>query len=85
MKREVIVDVFTKIKVTIEDDKASLNGVLENMEYTFISQSEGAVISDTQILDWNTTNSDECPDATDGEHVTDEQGCTLCGASIQRV
>jgi len=54
--RKVYVDV--KVRLIIRaDEGVEINGVLENLEYDFTSQTEGADIEDTEIQDWEITDS----------------------------
>jgi len=55
---------MTKVYVKIEanliinmDDGVELDDVISEMIYNFISQTEGASIDDTEITDYNVTDS----------------------------
>lgn len=48
---EKIVYVSTKLKIKIEDG-VDVTGVLENMDYVFVSNTKGALIDDTEIMEW---------------------------------
>jgi hypothetical protein len=54
--RKVYVEV--KVRLIIRaDEGVDINGVLEEMEYDFSSQTEGADIEDTEVQDWTITDS----------------------------
>ena len=54
--RKVYVTVSTRLIIRANND-VDINGVLENMDYSFTSQTEGADIEDTEIRDWDITDS----------------------------
>ena len=54
--RKVYVDVTVRLIIRA-DEGVDVNGVLENMDYNFTSQSDGANIEDTEIQDWVITDS----------------------------
>lgn len=50
--------VTTKVRLIIQaDEDQNINEVLENMNYEFTSQSDGANIIDTEIQNWQITDS----------------------------
>ena len=51
MDRKVYVNVTTKLIFRV-DEGQSIYEVLENMDYSFTSDSENAEILETEILDW---------------------------------
>jgi len=56
MSRKIYVEVKTRLIINADDD-VSVDEVLENMDYNFISQNDGADIEDTEIQDWKVTDS----------------------------
>ena len=54
--RKVYVEVKVKMIVSA-DDGVDISDVVNEMEYDFSSQTEGADILDTEILDWEITDS----------------------------
>jgi len=54
--RKMYVTVTTRLIIRA-DEGVEINGVLENMDYDFTSQTDGADIEDTEIQDWNVTDS----------------------------
>jgi len=56
MDRKVYVNVTVRLIIRA-DEGVEINDVLENMEYNFISQTEGADIEDTEVQDWEITDS----------------------------
>jgi len=54
--RKVYVEVTTRLIIRA-DDEQPIDEVLENMDYAFYSQSKGANIEDTEIRDWEVTDS----------------------------
>jgi len=54
--RKVYVDAKVRLIIRADDDQ-SIEEVLENMDYSFISQSDGADIEDTEIREWEITDS----------------------------
>lgn len=54
--RKIYVEVKTRLIINA-NEKQNVDEVLENMDYDFISQSDGADIIDTEILDWNILDS----------------------------
>jgi len=56
MDRKVYVNVTTRVIIRA-DEGVEINDVLENMEYNFTSQTEGADIEDTEVQDWEITDS----------------------------
>lgn len=54
--RKVVVE--TKVKLIINaDDDASIDDILNEMDYSFTDQTGKANIEDTEILDWDITDS----------------------------
>lgn len=49
--RKVTVDVVVKLMLDMDED-IEVTEVLENMDYNMISNTEGANIMDTEIMDW---------------------------------
>ena len=49
--RKVTVDVVVKLILDMDED-IGVNEVLENMDYSMISNTGGADIADTEIMDW---------------------------------
>lgn len=56
MSRKVYVNVTTRLIIRADED-VEIEGVLENMDYGFTSQTDGAEIEDTEIQDWEITDS----------------------------
>ena len=56
MSRKVYVNVTARLIIRANDDQ-NIEDVLENMDYSFTSQSDGADIEDTEITDWKITDS----------------------------
>lgn len=56
MARKVYVNVTTRLIIRA-DEGQSIDEVLENMDYSFTSQSSGADIEDTEITNWEVTDS----------------------------
>jgi len=56
MPRKVYVNVTTRLIIRA-DEGVSINEVLENMGYSFTSNNDGADIEDTEITDWEITDS----------------------------
>ena len=56
MSRKVYVNVTARLIIRANDDQ-NIEDVLENMDYSFTSQSDGADIEDTEITDWEITDS----------------------------
>ena len=54
--RKVYVNVTTRLIIRA-DDEQPIDEVLENMDYSFVSQSDGADIEDTEIQDWEVKDS----------------------------
>ena len=54
--RKVYINVTTRLIIRA-DEGVDINDVLENMDYTYTSQTEGADIEDTEIQDWDITDS----------------------------
>ena len=54
--RKVYIEVISRIIVRANDDQ-SIDEVLENMDYNFISNSDGADIEDMEIRDWEVKDS----------------------------
>ena len=54
--RKVYVNVTTRLIIRANDD-VDINEVLENMDYDFTSTNEGADIEDTEITDWEISDS----------------------------
>ena len=54
--RKMYVTVTTRLIIRADDDVA-LNEVMENMDYDFTSTNDGADVEDTEILDWELTDS----------------------------
>lgn len=54
--RKVYVTVTTRLIIRA-DEGTDVNEVLENMDYDFTSQTDGAEIEDTEIRDWDITDS----------------------------
>jgi len=54
--RKVYVDV--KVRLVIRaDEGVEIGGMIDEMEYNFISQTDGAEIEDTEIKDYEITDS----------------------------
>ena len=56
MDRKVYVNVTTKLIFRV-DEGQSIYEVLENMDYSFKSDSDNAEILETEILDWEVVDS----------------------------
>ena len=56
MDRKVYVNVTTRLIIRV-DEGSSVNEVLENMDYSFTSDSDNADIQETEILDWEIVDS----------------------------
>jgi hypothetical protein len=56
MSRKVYVEVTTRLIINA-DDNVDIDEVIQEMEYDFISQTEGADIEDTEITSYDTTDS----------------------------
>jgi len=56
MSRKIYVNVTTRLIIEAEED-VEVTEVLENMDYNFISQTDNADIVDTEIKDWEVTDS----------------------------
>ena len=56
MSRKVYVKVVTKLVIRA-DDGVSIDEVLENMDYDFTSNNDGADIEDTEIQEWDVEDS----------------------------
>jgi hypothetical protein len=56
MDRKVYVNVTVRLIIRA-DEGIDINNVLEDMEYDFTSQTEGADIEDTEVQDWEITDS----------------------------
>jgi len=54
--RKIYVEVKTRLIIQA-DEGVSVDEVLENMDYNFISQNDGANIVDTEIQTWEVTDS----------------------------
>lgn len=54
--RKVYVDVTTRLIIR-QNDGVETSEVLENMDYEFTSNSDGATIEDTEIQDWEIKDS----------------------------
>jgi len=54
--RKVYIDVKTRLIIRADDDQ-SIDEVLENMDYNFTSTNDGADVEDSEIQDWNITDS----------------------------
>lgn len=54
--RKVYINVTTRLIVRM-DEGTEVSDVLENMDYNFISNTDSADIEDTEILDWEVTDS----------------------------
>jgi len=54
--RKVYVTVTTRLIIRA-DEGTDVNEVLENMDYDFTSQTDSAEIEDTEIRDWDITDS----------------------------
>ena len=54
--RKVYVNVSVRLIIRA-DEGQDINNVLENMDYSFTSQSDGADIEETEIKDWEITDS----------------------------
>ena len=54
--RKIYVKVITRLIIRA-DDGVDVSEVLENMDYDFSSQTDGADIEDTEIKDWEVLDS----------------------------
>lgn len=54
--RKVYVTVTTRLIIRA-DDNVNIEDVLENMDYSFTANTDGADIEDTEIQDWEVTDS----------------------------
>ena len=54
--RKVYVTVTTRLIIRA-DEGVNIGGVLDDMDYHFKSQTEGAEIEDSDIQDWEVTDS----------------------------
>jgi len=54
--RKVYVEVRVKMVIRANDDQ-DIGEVIGEMEYSFDSQSDGADIEDTEIVDWDIVDS----------------------------
>ena len=50
--KAIIIQVVTKLVIECEDMTVTADDVVSDMDYSFESQSIGAVIADTEILDY---------------------------------
>ena len=56
MARKVYVNVVTRLIINAEED-LSVNEIVCDMDYNFKSQTKGAEIVDTEIVDYTVTDS----------------------------
>ena len=56
MARKIYVTVTTRLIINADDDK-NISDVLSEMDYDFTSNTDGADIEDTEILNWEVTDS----------------------------
>jgi len=56
MARKVYVDVKVRLIINM-DEGIEVNTVLENMDYSFTSMTDDANIEDTEIEEWEVTDS----------------------------
>jgi len=56
MSRKVYVRVITRLIIDM-DEGIEVDEVLENMDYDFTSSTDGAEIVDTEIMEWEVTDS----------------------------
>ena len=56
MDRKVYVNVTVRLIIRA-DEGVEINNVLEDMEYDFTSQTEGADIEDTEVQNWEIIDS----------------------------
>lgn len=56
MSRKVYVNVITRLIIDL-DEGTKVSNVITNMDYNYNSQTEGAEILDTEIVDFNITDS----------------------------
>ena len=54
--RKVYVNVTARLNIRV-DEGVDINEVLDEMDYDFTSQTNGADIEDTEITDWDITDS----------------------------
>ena len=54
--RKVYVNVTARLNIRV-DEGVDINEVLDEMDYDFTSQTDGADIEDTDITDWGITDS----------------------------
>lgn len=54
--RKVYVKVETRLIVRL-DDGVDINDVIDEMNYSFVSQTDGADIEDTEITNWEVIDS----------------------------
>ena len=54
--RKVYVEVKTRLIINV-DEGVSVDSVIEDMDYSFTSQNDGADIVDTEIQEWEVTDS----------------------------
>ena len=52
--KKAYVTVTTRLIISTPKDQ-NINEVIENMDYSFASQTKGAEVIESEILDWNTT------------------------------
>jgi len=56
MARKIYVTVTTRLIINADDDQ-NISDVLSEMDYDFTSNTDGADIVDTEILNWEVTDS----------------------------
>jgi hypothetical protein len=56
MSRKVYIDVKARLILTM-DEGVTVTEVLENMDYSFVSQNDEAYVLDSEIQDWEVTDS----------------------------
>lgn len=56
MARKIYVTVTTQLIINADDDQ-NISDVLSEMDYDFTSNTDGADIEDTEILNWEVTDS----------------------------
>jgi len=54
--RKVYVETTVRLIINVDDD-IEISKVMEEMDYSFSSTMEEAHVEDTEITDWNITNS----------------------------
>ncbi len=57
-RKEVSVELRVKVVLSLDGD-VDPEDVVEDMEYSFESQTDGATVQDTEIRDWDVSGADD--------------------------